>query len=301
MSFELVAMNRDLLITLGWVFLSAVFAAAALVALLANARPRPAPGSTDVAEPRDPALLVWFAPAIRLGCPRPVLERQRTALAQAGLSQRFDAAQWLAVRAWILIGLLTVAIAGFGILNGGAGRAALIFTSAVLLAWLAPRLWLHDRCRKRRAALLGQLPFYVDLLVICLESGLNLAASIEQAIKLGPAGAFSLELTRVPHDLRSGQTLAQSLRGLAQRTALPQLQGLVSALVAAQSSGSDLALTLKAQARQLRDQQFFEAEHDAMRAPVKMLAPLLLCVFPCTFLMLLFPVVVRLSSEGVLR
>lgn len=300
MSLESALIHRDLLFTLCWVFVSAVCAAAALIRLPRRAGSQSAAGAAGLGQAPDSILLVCFAPAIRRGCPRPMLEAQRIALAKAGLSARFDAAQWLALRAWIVLITMVIAIIGLQLLDWRFGRAALVLAALALLAWLAPRLWLLDRVRQRRAALLGQLPFYVDLLVICLESGLNLAASIEQAIKLGPSGAFWLELTRVPHDLRSGQTLAQSLQGLAQRTALAPIQGLVSALVAAQTSGSDLALILKTQAQQLRDQQFFEAEHDAMRAPVKLLAPLLLCVFPCTFLMLLFPIVVRLGGEGML-
>jgi tight adherence protein C len=88
---------------------------------------------------------------------------------------------------------------------------------------------------------------------------------------------------------------------MAHRLDLPAVSNWVAALVGAEKQGSSLGPILRAQAEQRRQERFQLAEKLAMKAPVKMLFPLLIFIFPCTFVLLLFPVVVRLLQEGVLK
>jgi tight adherence protein C len=226
------------------------------------------------------------------------IKQQRQGLTKAGLDESFGPAQWLAAR------VLLASLAAVGVLAGLIllGYQAWWFSPLVgLITFVSADLWLQQRARRRRRALLAQLPFFIDLMVICLESGLNLSAAIEQAVRQGPRGALLLELQKLAVRQRSGQSIRQALEGLSQACGLAQIDSLVSALVAAQASGSDLGPVLSALAQQHRDEHYFEAEQQAMQAPVKMLVPLLLFVFPCTFLILLFPIGMRLMSEGILK
>lgn len=176
---------------------------------------------------------------------------------------------------------------------------------AVLLAaslgafW--PLTWIREHRAKRLRRISRALPFYLDIVTLSVESGTNLTGALSHAVAKGPAGPLQAELERVLSDVRAGRTRAEALRSLADRIDLPAIASWVAALVSAERQGSSLGPILRAQAEQRRQERFQLAEKLAMRAPVKMLFPLLVFIFPCTFVLLLFPVAVRLLEEGLLR
>lgn len=139
------------------------------------------------------------------------------------------------------------------------------------------------------------------VLTLGLESGLNLTSALHQAIDKGPGGPLKVEFTKVMRDLRAGRTRADALRAMGERLAMPQVTSLVSALLTAEKQGASLGAVLRAQAEQRRSERFMRAEKLAMEAPVKMLLPLILFIFPCTFLILFFPVLSRVMEEGWLK
>ncbi len=169
------------------------------------------------------------------------------------------------------------------------------------VAFLLPELWLRDRIERRRREILRHLPFFIDLITLAVESGLNLTSALAQAVEKGPAGVLLGELGRVMRDLRGGRSRAESLRTLAERLSIPAVSSLVSVLITADRQGASMAPVLKAQSEQRRNERFLRAEKIAMEAPVKMLLPLVAFVFPCTFLVLLYPIVVKMMSEGWMR
>jgi tight adherence protein C len=169
------------------------------------------------------------------------------------------------------------------------------------IGFVLPDTWLSDRILQRQRSVLRELPFYLDVITLAVESGLNLASALSQAADKGPPGPLRAELERVLRDLRTGRLRAEALRAMAERLALPAVGSLVSALIVAEQQGSALAPILRAQAEQRRNERFQRAEKLAMEAPVKMLLPLLVFIFPCTFAVLLFPIVGRMLMEGWLK
>jgi tight adherence protein C len=183
---------------------------------------------------------------------------------------------------------------------GSGWSAALVLAGAALgLAW--PASWLRGRRDARLRAIEKALPFYLDVLTLSVESGANLTGALRHAVSKGPAGPLQVELERVLRDVRAGRSRADALRAMAERIELPAVGSWVAALVAAERHGAGLGPILRAQADQRRQERFQRAEKLAMQAPVKMLFPLLAFIFPCTFVLLFFPVVVRLLEEGLLR
>jgi tight adherence protein C len=172
---------------------------------------------------------------------------------------------------------------------------------AAVLGYLLPANWLRERAEQRRRALLRELPFYLDVITLAVEAGLNLSGALARAVEKGPRGPLRDEFERFLRDLRAGRVRREALRHLAQRVSLPAVGSLVSALLMAEKQGMSLGPVLRAQAEQRRAERFLRAERLAMEAPVKMLAPLLVFIFPCTFVMLLFPLASRLLEEGWLR
>ncbi|HVL59649.1 MAG TPA: type II secretion system F family protein, partial [Burkholderiaceae bacterium] len=189
---------------------------------------------------------------------------------------------------------------GIALAAAPAGTAVAVGSAALAGAAL-PCAWLRRRVERRTASIARQLPFFLDAITLAVEAGANLTGAIAQAVDRGPAGALRGELMRVLRDVRAGRTRADALRSLADRLQLPAIASLVSALIAAERHGTGLGTALRAQADQRRSERFARAERLAMQAPVKMLLPLLVFVFPCTFVLLAFPVVVRLLEEGLLR
>lgn len=192
-----------------------------------------------------------------------------------------------------------------GVLLGGAvlfvsGGAVLPAASAAFVGAALPVLRLRDLGRSRKRRAMRQLPALLDLLTLALEAGQGVSSALALAAERLPAGPLRDELDRVQAEVRTGRTRAAALQALAQRLAMPAASQLAATLAAGERQGASLGGLLRAQAAQRRQERFVRAERMALQAPVKLLAPLAICIFPGTFAVLFVPVVVRLLSEGVL-
>ncbi len=163
-----------------------------------------------------------------------------------------------------------------------------------------PVSWLRDRIDKRKRRIGKALPFYLDVITLALEAGSNMTGALQHAADKGPQGPMGEELHRVLRDVRAGRTRSDALRMLADRLRMPAISNWVAAVLTAERQGASLGPILRAQAEQRRTERFLRAEAMALKAPVKMLFPLMTCIFPCTFVIVFFPVVVQLIYEGIL-
>lgn len=228
-------------------------------------------------------------------------------LRQAGLDYTLSPEQFIAAR------LLCAAGAGllFGWVLGSfeSGRAphasgfsASAYVQAIglgaLCGWAYPAVWMKDRLLLRKRELLRALPFFLDIITLCVEAGLNFQGAINQAVDKGPPGVFKDEMQRVLRDIRAGKARADALRAMAERLHEPSIANFVSAVIQAESMGMNLGPVLRAQADQRRSERFLRAEKLAMEAPVKMLFPLIAFIFPCTFVVLFFPIVMKFMHSG---
>lgn len=172
-----------------------------------------------------------------------------------------------------------------------------IATMACLIGALAggyiPRLWLRAEIRRRAGRMARELPFLLDMTTLCVESGLNLQGALHQAARQGPDGPLRDELLRVLGDMRAGLPRIEALNAWARRVDLPGVRALTVALAQADALGMSLGPVLRAQSERRRVERFQHAEKLAMQAPVKMLFPLICCIFPCTFIVLAFPIAVQ--------
>jgi tight adherence protein C len=161
-----------------------------------------------------------------------------------------------------------------------------------------PVLWLQERLAKRRRELMKTLPFFLDIITLCVEAGLNLQGAMGQAVANGPRGVMRDEFQRVLRDIRAGKARAASLRAMADRLNQPGINSFCTTVIQAESMGMSLGPVLRTQADQRRIERFLRAEKLAMQAPVKMLFPLLAFIFPCTFIVLLFPLAMKFVQAG---
>lgn len=168
--------------------------------------------------------------------------------------------------------------------------------AAMVCAWL-PRQWIAGRGVQRQRQMLRELPFLLDMTTLCVEAGLNLQGALQRAAHYGPRGPLRQELMHTLAEIRAGTTRIDALSNLSDRTDLAAIASLVAALKQADHTGSSLGPLLRSQSDQRRSEQFLRAEELALKAPVKMLFPMVLCIFPCTFLIIGFPVVSKVLGS----
>jgi len=171
---------------------------------------------------------------------------------------------------------------------------------AAFFGFYYPEIWLKETTALRDKKIFRDLPFYLDLITLSIESGTNLTGGISQAVQKSPEGPLKLEFSRVLRDVRAGKTRAQALREMTDRISSESVRNVVSSMIQAEKAGSSLGPVLRAQADQLRSTRFLKAEKIAMEAPVKLLGPLVMFIFPNTFLVVGFLLISKAVQKGVL-
>jgi len=161
-----------------------------------------------------------------------------------------------------------------------------------------PLLWLRDRTRARGAAIARALPYDLDLLTLSVEAGLDFAAALAKVVDKGRKGPLSDELSITLKELRLGRTREEALRDLAARVELPALTSFAHALAQADRMGTPLGKVLRVLSTQMRAERTQRAEKLAGEAPVKLLLPLIGCIFPTIFLMLFGPIAYQVFLGG---
>jgi tight adherence protein C len=227
-------------------------------------------------------------------CPTSIQNRMGQQLKAAGMDQSLSSHEFLAGR--MLLGMLLFVICLVLGLNHVLPMSS-AFIGLILGVWL-PGLRLNDHIARRRASVLRDLPVYLDLITLGVQGGMTTASAIGLAVDRGPPGALRGELVRALREVRTGRSRQVALRSIAERLDVSALTHAVGAIIAAERQGADLSNVLKSQSEQRRHERFLEAERQAMRAPVKMLFPLVVFIFPGTFLILLFPIVLQIMESG---
>lgn len=217
---------------------------------------------------------------------------------RAGLSDVWRAEHWFAAR--LLLAGVGIMFAGGGALTAGSswGAGAAWAVAGGCLAYLWPDQRLRQRASARRRIMLKELPFMLDLMTLCVEAGLSLPAALRQVADCAPAGPLRQSLRDACALERTGVDRARWLMHWAEGTDLAGVHSLVLTLAQADRLGMSLGPLLQAQAERQRSERFVRAETLALQAPVKMLFPMVLCIFPCTFLVISFPVAVKLLDAG---
>jgi tight adherence protein C len=169
-----------------------------------------------------------------------------------------------------------------------------------IFGFFYPWLWVRDTRLRRRKAILRMLPVFLDFISMAVEAGLNLSGAIAQVVEKSPPSPLRFEFARVLREIRAGLSRADALRRMADRADVDPVYSFVGAVIQAERSGGSVGPVLKSMANQRRTERFQAAEKLAMEAPVKLVGPLVLFIFPVTFIVLAFPLVMKFLSQGTL-
>ena len=233
----------------------------------------------------------------------PQKESERDNMTDQLISAGFRSPQALqvfyAVKSLLIVALPMVVLISSRWLPDWSTRAALTYAMiASGIGMFAPNFVLTKLIAKRRKALRNGFPDALDLLVVCVESGLGLAAAIQRvADELSfshPDLAF--ELATVNAEIRAGRPREQALRNLADRTGLPDIKGLVGLLVQTMRFGTGVSDALRVYSEEFRDKRMQRAEEQAAKMATTLIFPLVLCMFPIFFIIAIGPAMIRIMD-----
>jgi tight adherence protein C len=221
-------------------------------------------------------------------------EKAEKRLALAGNPGNLRVADWLGVKAvgavigailflflFVIVGVMKLPIP----INFGMGLVGL------LLGYTVPEFWLGGRVRKRQHAILLQIPDALDLLTISVRAGLGFDAALGKVVeKL--QGPLTEEFRRALAEVRVGKARREALRDIVPRTEVGPLTNFIGAIIQAEQLGVSISKVLQVQSEQLRIERRQRAEEQAAKAPIKMLFPLVGCIFPSLFIVILGPAII---------
>ena len=220
-------------------------------------------------------------------------ERLRHKLELAGSPPRWDPDRVLAFKG---LGLVGLGFTGFALpLLLGASILTAVGVGVVLglLGYFAPDLGLYQMAYDRAEKIQKTLPDALDLLTISVEAGLGFDAALAQVAR-NTEGPLADEFFRVLQEMQIGLGRAEAFRALTERTNVPDLRNFVTAMIQADVFGIPVANVLRVQAREMRIKRTQRAEEAAQKVPVKILFPLIFCILPALFVVVIGPAAVNI-------
>jgi len=218
-------------------------------------------------------------------------------LAMAGNPGDLGVSDWLGIKAIgaIVGGILFFLVITFPVGMGPVGGLALGALGAVI-GYIAPEFWLGRRVKARQKAILLMIPDTLDLLTISVRAGLGFDAALGRVVdKL--KGPLSEEFRRALAEVRVGKARRDALRDIVPRTEVTPLTNFIGAIIQAEQLGVSISKVLQVQSEQLRIERRQRAEEQAAKAPIKMLFPLVGCIFPSLFIVILGPALILIMTN----
>ncbi|MBR4616470.1 MAG: type II secretion system F family protein [Kiritimatiellae bacterium] len=172
-------------------------------------------------------------------------------------------------------------------------NSILLVLMGYLYFYAYPLIWLRNTLKKRHFSIMLALPFVLDLLTLSVEAGMDFMSALQRNCERRRLDPLNEELIRMTREIQMGIARRVALRNMADRVRQPDLKAVAFALIQADELGVPIGPILRIQSEQLRTRRFDRAERLANEAPVKMLGPLLLCIFPAVMIVLLAPILLE--------
>jgi tight adherence protein C len=246
-------------------------------------------------------LVRWYATSVDTSLDsfkRDIIQNQLNA---AGAAYLITPAEFVVIRRLSFIAGLSIAAYVIFVLTLRDPLYIAVTACIAPFAYLYPDIWLRDATRKRQSKFEKEFPFFLDVLVLGMKAGLTFTAAVEQSIEQLREGPVKHEFARYLRETRTGVGRRAALDRLAARVVVPAVTNFTASVTQAEETGGSLGEVLADQARQRRQERFLRAEKLANQAPVKMLFPLIALLFPITFIIIGFPIVMQLIDSGAFK
>jgi tight adherence protein C len=247
---------------------------------------------------RDRAVMPVLSGLTGLGrrfTPQGYIDQSKTKLVSAGMAAQEDIDRFLAIRVVTVVAAPIAAFLAFTYSPvDGMGRLLLTVVVGALL-FIGPDSVLDRKIADRQYAIRRKLPDVMDLLVISVEAGLGFEQALDRTVAAVP-GPLTEEFSRMLGEVRAGSTRADAMRALDVRTNIPEIRSFVLAILQADTFGVSIGRVLRAQADEMRIKRRQLAQERAAKAPVKMLVPMVFCIFPALFVVVLGPAAINITE-----
>lgn len=241
-------------------------------------------------------IMQWLVGLGRRLTPADYVAKSTEKLTHAGLGRADDVDRFLAIRV-ATVALVPVAFFFSFFVLPLQGRMPLgVFLFLALLLILGPDAVLNRKVEERKYQIQMQLPDVLDLLTISVEAGLGFEQALDRTVAAVP-GALSDEFARFIGEVRAGSSRADALRAFEQRTGVDEVKSFVLALLQADTFGVSIGRILRQQADEMRVRRRQLAQEKAQKAPVKMLFPMVFCIFPSLFVVVLGPAIFSIADS----
>jgi tight adherence protein C len=226
-------------------------------------------------------------------------------ISPAGMVETLERRVELSAVGWPVERFLAIKLVGaVGLLLGGlvwasasgSSTGVLLALAGAVVGYLLPDVILSRMAATRQQAIINALPDTLDQLTICVEAGLGFDSALARTARAGQ-GPLAHEIVRLLQDLRVGVPRAEALDALLARTDVPELRQFVHSVIQAETYGVPVSKVLRAQATEQREKRRFRAEERAMKLPVKVIFPLVFCILPVLFIVVISPAFIKLTTE----
>lgn len=241
-------------------------------------------------------IVLRFGKILNRFTPGGYLEKIQKKLLLAGSPSGIDAPAFVVIKVVLLV---VMTVLGFFARGTAAGSSPLlqllVLFGTPALGFFGPDAWLRRKIDDRSAQMLKALPDTLDLLVISVEAGLGFDSALQRVVTTVP-GPLSEEFFRMLQETRVGVARRDAMRHLIERTDLDELRSFLLAMMQAEAFGVAVARVLRVQADEMRVKRRQRAQEKAFAAPVKIVFPLVFCIFPSLFIVLLGPAGIKISE-----
>jgi tight adherence protein C len=223
-------------------------------------------------------------------------------LAMAGNPGDLKLTDWMGVKMLVAIATGIICVLLFSLLAGGIIAGLFFGLVGLGIGYLVPEFWLGNKIKARQKVILKMIPDTLDLLTISVRAGLGFDAALAKVVEKLP-GPLTDEFRRALAEVRVGKARRDALRDMVPRTNVAPLSNFIGAIIQAETLGVSISKVLQVQSDQLRIERRQRAEEQAARAPIKMLFPLVGCIFPALFIVILGPAmisIVKTMGSGVI-
>jgi tight adherence protein C len=214
-------------------------------------------------------------------------------LIEAGRPWNLSPRELLAIK-YVLAGLSALGLMKLWKLAGQTPvQSAVMAFLGCVAGWLLPDVVLSSKVRQRKEQVEKSLPDVLDLITVCVEAGLGFDAAMVKVVEKSK-GVLADELSLVLQEIRMGKPRREALREMADRIAVDDLSNFVGSVIMADQLGISIGNVLRTQSKEARQKRRQRVEEAAMKAPVKMLIPMVIFIFPAVFIVLLGPAAIQI-------